>query len=370
MPRITIITFDGIISSSHGTAKRSLVVAEIMAKLGFQVTILSLDNAKNIPESSILPSQIKLVRLPSRIPFLLGWKGIRLINSIGKNSDALIVESALLLLPTKLAKLKNPIIWDTLEFETLHYRRLPPTPHNSIKRFIWWILEQWSIKQADVIVAIGSVESKWWATIFPKSRPKLMIADHSVGFSPIKDMSSTNRDDADDRPMALFIGNLSAKHNKLAVDWIIKELAPRVSSKIRLVIAGAGSELLPPNSHVDIKGYVANIDSLVLSASLCIAPLATGAGVKTKILHYVSLQKVVIATPIALEGIDDIPGVISSPLDSFASKIIDFFDEPENLANQILRKNQQTKWYEEHCGENHTTSQWKAILLRVNVAIP
>lgn len=366
-----IITFDGIDSSSHGTAKRSLMVAEALTELGFQVKILSLDSIDNIPKPIFLSPNIELIRLPSsQIPLFLGTKAIRLIRSLGKSSDIIIVESAMLLVPTKLAKLEKPIIWDTLELETLHYRRLPLTISNLVKRFIWKFLEQWAIKQAAVIVAIGETEANWWMKIFPESKKKLMIADHSVGFSLNQLSHQTLHDDnVDSRPTVLFLGNLLAKHNKTAANWIIEELAPKINKQVRLVIAGAGSELLPLDKNVEVLGYVTDIDSLIASVELCIAPLLTGAGVKTKILHYVFLQKRVIATPMALEGIEDAPGILSCPLDSFATAITDLLRKPENQQDQALRRQQQYQWYEQHCGKDHIVSQWRNIILRSKLSL-
>jgi len=53
---------------------------------------------------------------------------------------------------------------------------------------------------------------------------------------------------------------------------------------------------------------VDEIDSIIDSADLCLAPLATGAGVKTKVLHYLAHGKRIAGTPIAFEGLSGAPG--------------------------------------------------------------
>lgn len=375
IPKITIISFEGIAACSRGGAVRVMTIAETLVKLGFEVSILSLDELINIPEPQYLPSGIQIIRLPFQIPFLLGWEAIKLIRSAGKNSDAIIVESALLLIPVKIARIKKPIIWDTNELETLHYRRLPTTPYNFIKQIIWWVLEQWAIQNSSIVVAISDTEAKWWTRIFPRSKPKLLVLDHSIGFHYKKSISPSNcqsfkSNTNNELPIVLFVGNLTGKHNRDAAHWVIEDLAPKISSHVQLVLAGPGSELLPQNSHVSFLGYIDNIDLLISSSFLCIAPLITGAGVKTKVLHYIALHKRVLATPMALEGIEDAPGVISCNLNSFGTTILELLITPETPSAQASRENAQTRWYEKRCGINHFSSQLEAILSRPDLRIP
>ena len=113
-------------------------------------------------------------------------------------------------------------------------------------------------------------------------------------------------------PVLLFVGNLLGKHNADAARWLLEELAPRLPADCTLVLAGPGTDEVPPpestSALVCRLGAVSDIDAVIAGADLCLAPLAAGAGVKTKVLHYLAHAKPVVATPVAREGIEDAPG--------------------------------------------------------------
>ena len=56
-------------------------------------------------------------------------------------------------------------------------------------------------------------------------------------------------------------------------------------------------------------GNIQNLDSLIESSKICIAPLMHGSGIKQKVLFYLSHGKPVIGTSIAFNGFNVVNGV-------------------------------------------------------------
>ena len=108
---------------------------------------------------------------------------------------------------------------------------------------------------------------------------------------------------------------------------------PRVLSDMAgatLIVAGAN----PPqwlweqrSSSVVVTGYIDDFDEIYREASLFVAPLTLGSGIKFKVLDAMAYGLAVVATPVAAEGIVDEAG-----RDCFAAITAD----PRQMAERIV----------------------------------
>jgi hypothetical protein len=262
---------------------------------------------------------------------------------------------------------RRPIIWDTTELETLHYGRLPRSLSVSVKRVLWYLLERWSVKKADVVVSISTAEASEWTRLFPASVEKLMVADHAVldGNTRNSESGVGGRDDV------VFVGTLGAKHNLVAAEWIIQKLVPQLEgSRARVVMAGRDTDRLVTSSpNIRLLGFVEDVSEVIAGASVCIAPLHAAAGVSTKILDYIHQGSRVLATPVAAVGLEDCPGITIASLDEFPVVLRELLETSEDTQEAAIRRAAQADWYEEHCGQAHLIKQWRAILERVGVSL-
>lgn len=76
-------------------------------------------------------------------------------------------------------------------------------------------------------------------------------------------------------------------------------------------------------------GEVEDADELIRRAEVCLAPLLSGAGVKTKVLHYLAHGRPVLGTPLAFEGIEDAPGCHTASLAEFPARLRELLAAPE-----------------------------------------
>jgi len=135
------------------------------------------------------------------------------------------------------------------------------------------------------------------------------------------------------RPVVAFTGAMSRSTNAESIAWFLARVWPLVLSELAsatLIVAGANP---PPwlwqrrSSSVVVTGYVDDFDEIYRGASLFVAPLTTGAGIKFKVLDAMAYGLAVVATPIAADGIVEEAG-----RDCFAAITAD----PKEMAERIV----------------------------------
>ncbi len=105
----------------------------------------------------------------------------------------------------------------------------------------------------------------------------------------------------------LFVG-VSFFANTSGIMWFINNVLP--SLDVELSIVGKGMDVFFSdlyNEKVKVYGYVDNLSNFYYDAHLVIAPIFTGAGMKTKVAEAMMYGKTVIGTKEAFEGYDLIP---------------------------------------------------------------
>lgn len=374
-PRALVVTFGSVLDPRSGWGVRARSVVEALADLGLRVSVIS-----HYEPAGILPSSIDAIHILRRT-LHLGWSRelVREARLRAREADVIIVESALLLPAVQAGRPTAPILWDTTECETLHYSRLEPTLSHRLRGFVWRQIERWAVRHTDLVIAISETDVGWWTRLFPASSRKLVVVPHRSLAQP------TPYDDARPRlehlcngplrgPALLFVGNLAAKHNAAAAEWLAAELAPHLPADCSLVLAGPGTETVcardRTRARVVCLGGVPDIDVVIAGADVCLAPLAAGAGVKTKVLDYLAHGKVVLATPVAMEGLEGAPGVHTAELEHFAARLLDYLSGCEDRDAARRRAQSQRAWVRARHGPEQVADRLRAALERVEVRVP
>lgn len=132
----------------------------------------------------------------------------------------------------------------------------------------------------------------------------------------------------------------SWKHNLTGALWFIEEVLPLIRKEVpecTLTLLGknAPRELYTmKDSGVDCLGYVDSVKPYYHRASLYIAPLFVGSGVRIKVLEAMAAGLPVVATPIAAEGINasDTEGLLRcNDAEAFAATIINLLHNQQRL---------------------------------------
>jgi len=367
--RPLLITFGSVIEPDGGLQVRSRILAESLASLGMPPTILS---TREADASAPPPPWARSIHVPSRRP----WRGFsvewaRMIREHAVDADVAIVANAMFMPALELSGTRIPMIWDTNECQTLHYERMARNSSNRSKQMIWWGLERWAALRCRVAVAIGDAEASEWRRIHAPLRTKLMTVDHAAYVPEHPSMNGAGElarrvGGVVHRPLLLFVGTIAAKHNAVAARWLIDVLAPALSDATTIVICGPGSDQLvgggKPGARVVLLGAVEDIDAVIATADLCLAPLATGAGVKTKVLHYLAHGKRVVGTPVAFEGLGGAPGLFEAALEDHADVVNRLIAAPETVDSERSRIAAQHAWLAEHHGRPLIVEQWRNVL--------
>jgi len=114
----------------------------------------------------------------------------------------------------------------------------------------------------------------------------------------------------------IFTGTMDYRPNVSAVCWF----ADNVWGRLRTVVPGVTFDIVGRNPHrkvlalrqingINVTGAVSDIRPLIASADVAVAPMLMGRGVQNKILEAMAMAKPVVATPLALEGINASAGV-------------------------------------------------------------
>jgi glycosyltransferase involved in cell wall biosynthesis len=371
--RVLLITFGPVLNPQGGLGVRARSVLEGLTELGLRVSVISHyeDSLDGLPRSV---ATFHVLRRPLRLGW--SWELVRVARDLAKEVDVAIVESALLLPALRVGRPTTPIVWDTNECETLHYTRLKGTMTNRLRLFVWRQIERWAVRWTQVIVAVSETEATWWARLFPRSKDKLVVVRHRMLAEPVDSSDARRTLEQLCRselhgPVLLFVGTLAAKHNAAAARWLVDELAPSLPPDCFLVLAGPGTEHVrthrPTKAQVIGLGTVTEIDAVIAGADACLAPLDAGAGVKTKVLHYLAHGKLVLATPVATEGLDGAPGVLVAQLDDFPAKVLEFLNRPEDVEAAQRRAQGQRDWIEREFGSERVLEQLREALGRVGV---
>lgn len=117
-------------------------------------------------------------------------------------------------------------------------------------------------------------------------------------------------------PRVIFAGRLDQYSNRDGIVWFCREVWPlirRSMPEVRLDILGANPpqalrELAAVDPRVAVHGFVDDIRPYFAAASVAVTPIRDGGGTRIKVLDAMSMCIPVVATSVALEGLDVVPG--------------------------------------------------------------
>jgi glycosyltransferase involved in cell wall biosynthesis len=106
----------------------------------------------------------------------------------------------------------------------------------------------------------------------------------------------------------IFSGSFRYHANYEAMLWFVGDVFPLILEQVpetHLVITGDHADLpLPFTQNVTLAGYVDDIQSLIASSCVSVAPLLSGGGTRLKILEAMAIGTPVVSTSKGAEGLD------------------------------------------------------------------
>lgn len=146
---------------------------------------------------------------------------------------------------------------------------------------------------------------------------------------------------AEDEQMVLFVGGFAHPPNVDAALWLAREIMPLVwrdvpGAHLWLVGSNPTEELLAlSGDRITVTGRVPKIEPYLQRATVVLAPLRTGGGMRLKVLQAMSACKAVVTTRVGAEGIaedDSSPLVIASSAGELARRTVELLTNKEMRA--------------------------------------
>lgn len=140
----------------------------------------------------------------------------------------------------------------------------------------------------------------------------------------------------------VFVGNFWHAPNVDALEWFVTAVWPIVTADVptaTLVVAGSHVwskvEELGEAPGVAVRGYVDDLVALYDEASVVVAPIRYGAGVRGKVCEALADAVPVVSTTVGIEGLDLRPGqdlLVGDEAPAFAAAVIHLLTNVEEAA--------------------------------------
>jgi hypothetical protein len=159
-----------------------------------------------------------------------------------------------------------------------------------------------------------------------------------------------------------FIGTARYFPNEGAVSIIKTKIAPKLP-KIKFLIVGKGWKK-EKNKNIEIIGEVDDLNTVFDKTDAFIAPITSGAGMKTKIATYLEAGKPIIGTSVAFEGYgikDKVDGIVEDNLESIYKRIGDLNENPRKILT--IQKNMRKILIK--FSEEAIVRKWKKVINKI-----
>lgn len=182
----------------------------------------------------------------------------------------------------------------------------------------------------DKTIFISNNEAELFKKYYPEAENISIIpngVDH-LYFSPEK----TNNFKSYTAPTLMFSGAMDYYANVDGIKWFVNEIFPKIklhTPDIKFFIVGSNPspviKKLEKDPCITVTGYVDDIRKYYQIADICVIPLRIARGVQNKVLESMAVQKAVVTTSQAIQGINPDPDkeiVIANTPYEFAEQVI------------------------------------------------
>ena len=145
-------------------------------------------------------------------------------------------------------------------------------------------------------------------------------------------------EDANARPRRIvFVGNFMHPPNADAARFLVEEIFPPLREQfadLELYVVGPGAPPWLVSSEADgifVTGLVASVAPHLARATVVVAPIRQGGGMRVKVLEAMAAGRAIVATPLAVEGINAADGrelLVAGDAADFRRRIAELLDDP------------------------------------------
>ncbi|MES2445557.1 MAG: glycosyltransferase family 4 protein [Bacteroidota bacterium] len=138
-------------------------------------------------------------------------------------------------------------------------------------------------------------------------------------------------------PTLFHLGAMDWRPNKEGLEWFLDEIWPdieKLNGELRFYIAGKNMQKQffdYDSENLIVEGEIFDAVEFMNSKAIMIVPLLSGSGMRVKIIEGMAMEKCIIATTMAAEGINCKPGkdiLIADTADEFYRSILQSITKP------------------------------------------
>lgn len=264
----------------------------------------------------------------------------------GHSADAIVAIGTVLggLLPHRSEN--RPIVFVPYDAESVNFQLRTRQGRDAIRRAYfrievlkWQYVEAHYYPLADACVAVTTEDadaiSRRWVT---SDRARIRVIPNGVEVTHFAPWPVPELPDR-----LLITGNMQSPDTLVSLRWFLQAVLPRIRRRVSTISVDiVGRDPLPSLSAMaaqvpDVKlwGYVPDLRPYLAQASVYVAPLRLGSGVKNRVLEAMAMGKPVVATPLGIRGLQVQPGwdvLTAVTEDAFADAVV------ELLRNGELRR--------------------------------
>lgn len=236
-----------------------------------------------------------------------------------------------------------------------------------LKRILFWAdsiawrrFEAGILRDADAVVAYTDRDRRALSELAPEAR----IVRIPLGTR----VPPTPADPAAVEPESLvFVGNFMHPPNVDAARRLIDGILPRIverASGARLYLVGDQTPdafRRAAGAHVEVTGFVEDVGRYLSLASVVVAPIRMGGGLRVKVLEALAAGKPIVASGLAVEGLAVVDGdefVLADSDEEFAYAVLALFhDEKRRRALASAAR----RWAEENLGWERTIAGYERL---------
>jgi O-antigen biosynthesis protein len=218
------------------------------------------------------------------------------------------------------------ILFDTVDLHYLREQRLAELEGDAAQHrqaLATRRQEQEVMRQSDITLVVSPVEKDLLAQELPGVAVAVLSNVHEIRGC---------RQSFDQRADLVFVGGYQHPPNVDAAAWMVREILPLIRAELPQVVLHLVGSRAPPAvaalgevEGVRFHGFVEDLDPLMDGCRIAVAPLRYGAGVKGKINLSLAHGQPVVATNVAVEGMDMEDGrevLVADDPDAFAEAVV------------------------------------------------
>lgn len=208
--------------------------------------------------------------------------------------------------------------------------------------------EKYVTKKCSYATFVSEKEAALFKQLSPEVENKITYFNNGVDteyFSPSQNFANPYKPGT---RVLVFTGAMDYWPNVDAVRWFAAELFPAICTKIpdlEFYIVGARPTKtvleLSAIPGVVVTGSVDDVRPYLAFSEIAIAPLRIARGIQNKVLEAMAMEKLVVASPQALEGITAIPGIelfVADGAEAYIDHVISLLENPRMEPGKAARR--------------------------------